>query len=45
MHLDPALDGLKALIAAHEDFAERLCNAVAKLPASDIYLARRLGQS
>jgi hypothetical protein len=44
MHLDPALDRLKALIAAHEDFAERLCNAVANLPASDIYLARRLEQ-
>ena len=41
MHLDPALDGLKALIAAHEDFAKRLCNAVANLPASDVYLARR----
>ena len=41
MHLDPALDRLKALIAAHEDFAERLCNADANLPASDVYLARR----
>jgi len=41
MHLDPVLDRLKALIAAHEDFAERLCNAVANLPASDVYLARR----
>ena len=45
MHLDPVLDRLKALIAAHEDFAERLCNAVANLPASDICLARRLEQS
>lgn len=41
MHLDPVLDRLKALIAAHEDFAERLCNADANLPASDVYLARR----
>ena len=45
MHLDLVLDQLKALIVAHEDFAERLCNAVANLPASDICLARRLEQS
>ena len=40
MHLDPVLDR-QPLIAAHEDFAERLCNADANLPASDVYLARR----